>query len=195
MQVASCPDVKKGRDGKTPCEKLHGKKPTQEFVQFGEKLFAKQITTDPMNRISPPVQVRDLAWTAKQQRGNADGVFRAREIRRLEPRRRWDTEAANSVIWSTLENDRHTASGQWTDQRSEWTPSQSLFCHSRERESRRRESSCKTSTNSEPPLDAQAANAIKENKRAQAHSGRCRGIIEACLRVTPHGAERLDQKK
>ena len=30
--------------------------------------------------------------------GNADGVFRAREIRRLEPQDRWDTESINSVI-------------------------------------------------------------------------------------------------
>ena len=27
----------KGRDGKTPFERLHGKKPTEEFVPFGEK--------------------------------------------------------------------------------------------------------------------------------------------------------------
>ena len=30
--------------------------------------------------------------------GNADGLFRAREIWRLEPQDRWDTEAINSVI-------------------------------------------------------------------------------------------------
>ena len=40
----------KGRDGKTQSERLHGKKPTQEFVAFGEKVLAKQTTTDPMNR-------------------------------------------------------------------------------------------------------------------------------------------------
>ena len=37
-------------------------------------------------------------------------------------------------------------------------------------------------------------NAIKDNKRAQAHSDRCRRRIEECLRVTPHGAERLDRR-
>ena len=35
-----------GRDGKTPFERLHGKKPTQEFVPFGEKVLARKITTD-----------------------------------------------------------------------------------------------------------------------------------------------------
>ena len=42
----------KGREGKTPFERLHGKKPTQEFVPFGEKVLAKQVATDPMNRMN-----------------------------------------------------------------------------------------------------------------------------------------------
>ena len=33
-------------------------------------------------------------------------------------------------------------------------------------------------------------NAIKDNKRAQAHSDRCRKRIEECLRNTPHGARK-----
>ena len=37
-------------------------------------------------------------------------------------------------------------------------------------------------------------NAIKDNKRAQAHSDRCRTQVEECLRTTPHGAERLDRR-
>ena len=36
-----------GRDGKTPFERLHGKKPTQEFVPFGEKVSHR------MNRVNP----------------------------------------------------------------------------------------------------------------------------------------------
>ena len=36
----------KARDGKTTCERLHWKKPTQEFVLFGEKVLAKQISTN-----------------------------------------------------------------------------------------------------------------------------------------------------
>ena len=43
----------KGRDGKTPFERLHGKKQTQEFVPFGEKVLARHITTDPRNRMNP----------------------------------------------------------------------------------------------------------------------------------------------
>ena len=37
-------------------------------------------------------------------------------------------------------------------------------------------------------------NAIKDNKRAQAHSDLCRVRIEECLRVTPQGAESLDRR-
>ena len=36
--------------------------------------------------------------------------------------------------------------------------------------------------------------AIRDNKRAQAHSSRCRMRIEERLRTTPHGAERLDRR-
>ena len=35
-------------------------------------------------------------------------------------------------------------------------------------------------------------NALRDNKRRQAHSDRCRRRIEESLRKTPHGAERLD---
>ena len=37
-----------------------------------------------------------------------------------------------------------------------------------------------------------SCNAIRDNKRAQAHSDRCRRRIEERLRTTLHGAERLD---
>ena len=60
----------KGRDGKTPFERMHGKKPTQEFVPFGEKVLARQITTEPTNRMNP----------------------------RYQPQDRWDAQAVHSVI-------------------------------------------------------------------------------------------------
>ena len=43
-------------------------------------------------------------------------------------------------------------------------------------------------------IGCQGCNAIKNNKRAQAHSDRCRKRIEECLRNTPHGTERLDRR-
>ena len=109
----------KGRDGKTPFERLHGKKPIQEFVPFGEKVLAKQITADPPNRMNPRYKYEILHGmrntSAECFIGNAGGVVRARDIRRLEPRSRWDTEAINSVIgvpWRMTD-------GQWTVDRPE----------------------------------------------------------------------------
>ena len=43
----------KGRDGRTPSERLHGKKPTQEFVPFGEKVLERPISSEPLNRMNP----------------------------------------------------------------------------------------------------------------------------------------------
>ena len=53
-------------------------------------------------------------------------------------------------------------------------------------EYRGRESPSKTSTSS--------GSHDWDNKRAQAHSDRCRIRIEEGLRTTPHGAERLDKR-
>ena len=36
----------KGRDGRTPLKRLHGKKQTQEFVPFGEKVLGTGRTPD-----------------------------------------------------------------------------------------------------------------------------------------------------
>ena len=41
-----------GRDGRTPSERLHGKKLTQEFVPFGESVLARPISSEPLNRMN-----------------------------------------------------------------------------------------------------------------------------------------------
>ena len=92
----------KGRDGKTPFERLHEKMPTQESVPLVEKVLAKQVSADPMNRVNPRYKFGIWLGMRKSSAecfiGNVDGVFRAREIRRLEPWSRWDKEAVNNVI-------------------------------------------------------------------------------------------------
>ena len=186
----------KGRDGKTPFERLHGKRPTQEFVPFGEKVLAGTITTDPMNRMNP--RYKYGIWLVMRNNsaecfiGTAHGVFRAGEIRRLEPRTRWDTEAINSVIgvpWRMTD-------GKWTVDRPEVRvdpiPVPLLpFDGARIQ----RETITKQGINEfGATIGCPGCSAIKDNKRAQAHSDRCRRRIEECLRVTPHGAERLDRR-
>ena len=65
-------------------------------------MLARKITTDPMNRMIPRYQYG--IWLGMRNNsaecpiGNADGVFRAREIRRLDPQDRWDAEAIKDVI-------------------------------------------------------------------------------------------------
>ena len=43
----------KGRDRRTPFERFHGKKPTQDLVKFGEKVLARPISSEPLNRMYP----------------------------------------------------------------------------------------------------------------------------------------------
>ena len=180
----------KGRDGKTPFDRLHGKNTTQELVPFGEKVLARKITTDPRNWMNPRCQYR--VWlgmgnnSAECFIGNADGVFRAREIRRLEPQDRWDTEAINSVIGVP----------KWTvdipEVRVDPIPIPALPFEGARIQ---RERITKQDINEfGATIGCPGCNAIKDNKRALAHSDRCRKRIEECLRNTPHGAERLDRR-
>ena len=155
----------KGRDGNTPFERMHGKKPPQEFVPFGEKVLARRVTTEPRNRMNPRYQYG--VWLGMRNNsaecfiGNADGVFRAREIRRLEPQDRWDKEAINviGVPWRMTD-------GKWTVDRPEVRvdpiPIPPLpFEGAR---IQRRESPRRTSMSSEPRSDAKAAMQSKTTK-------------------------------
>ena len=56
-----------------------------------------------------------------------------------------------------------------------------------------RKSQSKTLTSSEA-VECPGCNAIKDRMRAQAHSDLCRVRIEASLRITPQGADRIDRK-
>ena len=187
----------KGRDRKTPFERLHGKKPTQEFVPFGEKVLARRVTTEPMNRMNPRYQYG--IWLGMRNNsadcfiGNADGVFRAREIRRLEPRDRWDREAINNVIgvpWRMTD-------GRWSvdipEVQVEVIPLPPLpFDGSRVQ----RERIIKQDIDEfGATVGCPGCNAIRDNKRRQAHSDRCRRRIEENLKKTPHGAERLNRRE
>ena len=68
--------------------------------------------------------------------------------------------------------------GQLTCQKFKWTSFQ--FPHDRWRE---------------PAFRGRESPKIRDNKRRQAHSDRCRKRIEENLRRTPHGAERLNRRE
>ena len=116
----------KGRDGRTPVERSHGKKPAQEIVPFGEKVLARPMSSTPLNRMNP--RYKFGVWLGVRNNSaecfvvTAEGVFRASEVRRIEQKDRWDIEAINKVIgvpWRTVD-------GQWTVDRP---MTRSTHCH------------------------------------------------------------------
>ena len=93
---------------------MHDKKPTQELIPFGEKVLARPLSSEPLNRMSPRYKFgvwlgvrNDSAEGFVETEG---GVFGASEIRRIEHQNRWEKEAINSVIgvpWRIVD-------GNWT---------------------------------------------------------------------------------
>ena len=145
--------------------------------------MAKQISTDPKNRMNPGYKFG--IWLG--MRNNSE----AGEIGRLEPQRRWHKEAVQERNWSTFENNRRKVDSEQTRNPSGPDPNPATS-HCKEHESVGKESPSKTSTNSEPLLDAMVAMQSKTTK------GRTPIQIVAeckkCLRITPHGTERLDRR-
>ena len=103
----------KGRDGRIPFERLHGKKPPQEFVPFGDKVLVRQISTETMNRRHP--RYKFGIWLELRNNsaecfvGDAEGVFGTRH------KSMCDKEAVNSAIgvpWRLTD-------GRWTVDRPE----------------------------------------------------------------------------
>ena len=146
-----------GRDGRTPFERLHGKKPTQEFVPFGEKVLARPLSSEPLNSSFV---------------GTAEGVFRAREVTRMEHQDRWDKEAINNVIGVPWRD----ADGKWTVDRPV-TQIDPLLT---------------------PPVPFEGARVQTERITGivgtTAGCLPCRVRIEECLKTTPEGSERLDRR-
>ena len=152
------PWLVKGRDGWTPFERLDGQERTQEFVPFGGKVSAECIVE------------------------TSEGVFSAREVRRLEQQDRCD----KGESW--------TASGLWTGRRYRLIHCHHHQCLLSELQCRGRESPGRTSKPSEPLQDARVAIRSDLEKRAQAHSDPCCNRIEERLKTTPEGAERVDRR-
>ena len=67
-------------------ETLHGKNLTQEFVPFGEKVLARPISSRTVSRMNP--RYKFGVWLGVRHNSSerfvetAEGVFRAREVRR-----------------------------------------------------------------------------------------------------------------
>ena len=180
----------KGRDGKVPSERLHGKKPTQEFVSFGEKVLAKQTSTDPLSRMNP--RYKFGIWHEMRNNSaecfmrNADGVFRAREIRRLEPQSRWDTEAVNSVIGVPWRVDRPEVRGDSNPiPPLPFAGAQVL----RERVTKQDIDECRATI-----VDAQVAMQSRTSNGRKPTQIAAQSESKNASRITPPGAESLDRR-
>ena len=119
----------------------------------------------------------------------AEGVFRAREVRRLEQQDRWDKEAIKNAIgvpWRIVD-------GKWTVDRptiqiDPLPPPPVPF------EGARVQRETITRTDVEvfgTTAGCFGCDAIRSGKRAQAHSEPCRARMQERLKITPEGAERL----
>ena len=110
-----------------------------------------------------------------------EGVFPAREVRRLEQQDWCDKELINDVIGDM-------ADGRWTVDRpgSQGGSGASAICRCA---TAKRKNQQDIETGAGP-----GCNASKDGKRPQAHSDQCRSRIEASLKETPQEAERLDRR-
>ena len=174
----------KGRDGRTPLE------------PFGEKVLARPISSEPLNRMNP--RYKFGVWLGVRDNGaecfvaTAEGVFRAREVRRADHQDWWEKEAINNVIgvpWRIADGKRTVDSP--ATQIDPLPPPPVPFEGARVQRERITRTDIETlGTTAGCP----GCNAIRSGKRAQAHSDPCRARIEECLRTTPHVAERPDRR-
>ena len=185
----------KGRDGRTPFERLHGKRPTQNFVPFG-KVLARPISSKPLNRMNP--RYKFGVWLGVRNNSaecfvrTAEGVFRAREVRRMEHQDRWDKEAINNVIgvpWRNAHGNRIV--DRPATQTDPLPPPPVPYEEVRVQMERITRTEIETfGTTAGCP----GCNAIRSGKSAQAHSDLCRARIEECLKITLEGASRPDRR-
>ena len=164
----------------------------KSLSRLEKRVLARQITTGPMNSMNPRYQYG--VWLGIRNNsaecfiGNAGGVFRAREIWRLEPLDRWDTEAMNRVIavpWRMTDGRRTV---DRPEVRVDPIPIHPLpFAGAR---IERKESPRETSTSSEPRLDVQAAmqsRTMKQHRHTQRVAGSESKNVSEPLRMEQKG--------
>ena len=123
--------------------------------------------------------------------GKADGVFRVREIRRLQPQSRWDKKVIKNVIGVL----RRKTDSRWTVGRPKIRanpipiPPLPLEGTRFQRERVNKQDIDEF----EAIVVCLGCNAVKDSKRVEAHSHRRRVRIEECFSVTRQEAETLDR--
>ena len=91
-----------GNDGKTPHERLKGRKSKRQLLEFGEAVHF--LPLDIKDRPNADARFQDGIWlgirlgTEEHVVGNASGVFKARSIRRKPSESRWDPKQIADVM-------------------------------------------------------------------------------------------------
>ena len=95
-------NCKRGKDGRTPQERLHGKRIPQTLVPLGEKVMFQSLRQDKRTNKAEPRYEFGI-WAGIKCGSNEvyiltpSGVARARNIRRLSDEECWDKELLNEV--------------------------------------------------------------------------------------------------
>ena len=91
-----------GKDGKTPHQRLRGRKSKRQLLEFGETVHFMPL--DALDKPNTDSRYIDGVWlglrmgTEEYLVGNKDGVFKARTVRRKPPESRWDFKQVSEVM-------------------------------------------------------------------------------------------------
>ena len=186
--LSSC---QKGRDRRTPFERLHGKKPTQEVGPFAEKVLARPISSEPFNS----TRYKFGVWLG--QRNNCAECFvgTAEVCSERERSGGLNIKTGGTKRQSTTRSESRgellMARGLWTGRRHKMIPCHHHQC--RGSSSAKGEKSPQQTLGLSAPL--QDCYAIRSGKRAHAHSASCGARIEECLKTTREGSERIEEAR
>ena len=193
---ASCPGVRKvvteGRHSRYCMEKSRHK----SLSPFGEKVLGRKITTDQMNRMNPKYQYG--VWLGMRNNSAECFIGMQTVCSELTKFGDWNLTAdgTQEQLTSVVGVPWRMTDGRWTVDRPEAqvdpTPIPPLpFKGARIQ----RERITKKDVNEfGATVGCAGCNAIRDNKRAQAQSDRCRMRMEERLITTPHGAEKLERR-
>ena len=93
---------KVGKDGKTPHQRLRGRKSKRQLLEFGEAVHFMPL--DALKQPNPDARCMDGIWlalrlgTEEYLVGTKEGVFKARTVRRKPPESRWDFQQVSDVM-------------------------------------------------------------------------------------------------
>ena len=94
----------KGRDDRTTFERLHGKKSTHEFVPLGEKVLARPISSEPLNRMNPRYKLERTRSGGIDAKTCAKRSNQQRDVSDVESCRRPVATTASSALGGSVCN-------------------------------------------------------------------------------------------